>query len=355
MPQAGATPTVRARPLAGGGGRPKTVPAVKDLYTVLGVPRSAEPAEIKRAFRKLTQQFHPDKNPGDKAAEDRFKEVSAAYEVLSDADRRKNYDEFGEMSLTQGFDAERARAYKSAAGSRRRAGPGPGPGFGGFGDGAQFNFNNFGDARGTSFDDLLSQLFGGGRVVDPFGGAGRARRPASTRGHDIEGEITIEFSQMLRGCVVPLRIESDAGSARTLDVKVPPGIESGSKLRLRGQGGAGDPAGDIILTVKVGPHPLLEREGNTLKMKVPVTALEAVRGGSIDVPTPSGPVTLKLRPGSQNGQTLRLKGKGIAGKGEAGDLLVTLEVRLPTTPDPELVAALERLQGGLEVRADLEL
>lgn len=332
------------------------MPAVKDLYSVLGVPRTADEKEIKRAFRKLTQQLHPDKNPGDKKAEEKFKEVSGAYEVLGDAQRRKNYDEFGDMSLTQGFDPERARAYQQATrggGRRRTAGP-AGFGGGGFDADGHFNFQNFGDARGVSFDDLLSQLFGGGRVVDPAARAGR--RPVSTRGHDIEGEITIDFSQMLRGAVIPLRIESQEGGSRTLDVKVPAGIGDGGKLRLRGQGGPGDPPGDILLTVKVAPHPRLKRDGNNLQMSLPVTALEAVRGGPVDVPTPAGPVTLKLKPGSQNGQTLRLKGKGIAPPhGEAGDLLVTLDVRLPTATDPELTAALERLQGHENVRADLEL
>jgi curved DNA-binding protein len=326
---------------------------VKDLYTSLGVGKTADAAEIKKAYRKLTQQYHPDKNPGDKVAEDRFKEVSTAYEVLGDPEKRKNYDEFGDMSLTQGFDVERARAYKNATrgGGGRRGGRGGMP----FDDSM---FSNVGDARGTSFDDLLSQLFGGGRVVDPFGGAGggRGRRPVSQRGHDIEGEITVEFTDMLRGKVVPLRIESESGGGRTLDVKVPPGIADGGKLRLRGQGGQGDPAGDILLTVRVAPHPRLKREGNNLLLSVPVTALEAYRGGPIDVPTPSGKVTLKLKPGSQNGQTLRLKGKGIAPTGhEPGDLLVTLDVRLPPPGDAGLIDALERLQGEHDPRADLEL
>lgn len=323
---------------------------MKDLYTTLGVARTADAAEIKRAFRKLTQQHHPDKNPGDKQAEDKFKEVSTAYEVLSDPDKRKNYDEFGDMSLTQGFDAERARAYKNmgGGGGRRRGG-------------APFDdsmFSSAGDARGTSFDDLLSQLFGGGRVVDPFGGGGggRGRRPVSQRGHDIEGEITIDFMDMLRGKVVPLRVESESGGGRSIDVKVPPGISDGGKLRLRGKGGSGDPAGDILLTVRVAHHPRLKREGQNLLLSLPVSALEAYRGGPVDVPTPSGTVTLKLKPGSQNGQTLRLKGKGIAPPGhEPGDLLVTLDVRLPAAGDPELLAALERLQADADPRADLEL
>lgn len=327
---------------------------------MLGVPRNADEKEIKRAFRKLTQQYHPDRNPGDKKAEERFKEVSQAYEVLGDPTRRKYYDEFGDISLTQGFDPERARAYQQyqrAAGGRQRAGAGFPGGFGADGH-FNFNFSDFSDARGVSFDDLLSQLFGGGRVVDPFGGMGArgARRPASTRGQDIEGEITIDFSQMLRGAVIPLRVDSEGGGSRTLDVKVPAGIADGAKLRLRGQGSPGSPPGDIILTVRVTPHPRLRREGNNLLMSLPVTALEAIRGGPIEVPTPTGTVTLKLRPGSQNGQTLRLKGKGIApAGGEPGDLLVTLDVRLPTTADPELVRALERLQAHEQVRADLEL
>lgn len=328
--------------------------AVKDLYSTLGIEKTADAAEIKRAFRKLTQQLHPDKNPGDKKAEDRFKEVTAAYEVLSDADKRKNYDEFGDISLTQGFDAERARAYAGATRGGRRSRPGGAPG------GMPFDesfFSNVGDARGASFDDLLSQLFGGGRVVDPFAAGGRGRRPVSQRGHDIEGEITIDFVDMMRGSVVPLRIESQQGGARTLDVKVPAGIADGGKLRLRGQGGAGDPAGDILLTVKTSPHPRLKRDGLHLQLTLPVTALEAYRGGPIDVPTPGGKtVTLKLKPGSQNGQTLRLKGKGIAPSGqEPGDLLITLDVRLPAAGDEKLLAELERLQSGEDPRADLEL
>ncbi len=330
---------------------------MKDLYSTLGVAKTADAAEIKRSYRKLTQQYHPDKNPGDAAAENKFKEVSSAYEVLSDADKRKNYDEFGDMSLTQGFDVERARAYKNATrggggGRRPRGGGFPGAGGGGFDESM---FSNMGDARGTSFDDLLSQLFGGGRVVDPQGG-GRSRGPVSRRGHDIEGEITIDFMDMLRGKVVPLRIESESGNARTLDVKVPAGIPDGGKLRMRGQGGQGDPAGDILLTVKVAPHPRLKRDGSHLQLSLPVTALEAYRGGPVDVPTVSGTVTLKLKPGSQSGQILRLKGKGIASPGqEPGDLLVTLDVRLPAAGDAELLAALERLQADADPRADLEL
>ncbi|MEZ4385333.1 MAG: DnaJ C-terminal domain-containing protein [Nannocystaceae bacterium] len=326
---------------------------MKDLYDVLGVSRNAEAKEIKKAFRKLTQQFHPDKNPGDTAAEERFKEVSTAYEVLGDTDKRQLYDEFGEISLTQGFDAERARAYKQARSGFGGGGGGGFPGGGGFqggfpgGGGGGFSFSNFSDARGTQFDDLLSQLFGGGRVrdADDLFGAARGRRPAATS-HDISGEITVDFVDALLGVTVPLKIESQSGNNRTLDVKVPQGISDGGKLRLRGQGG-GSPPGDIILTVRVRTHPKLERDGMNLLMDLPITALEAYRGGPIDVPTPWGVLTIKLGPGSQNGQTLRLRGKGVKlGKKPPGDLLITLDVRLPKAGSQELLEALEALQEG---------
>ena len=327
---------------------------MKDLYATLGVNKNATQDEVKRAYRKLTQEFHPDRNPGNKQAEDRFKEMSSAYEVLGDVDRRKLYDEFGEMSLTQGFDAERARTYRQAS-----------QGFGGYGGsrsgsaggmpGGGFHFTDFGEARETSFDDLLSRLFGGGRVrVDDLGGMGQ-RRAVRRKGQDISGEIQVDLLDALAGTTVALRIEGQDGQTRTLDVKVPAGVEDGAKLRLRGQGGAGDPPGDIILTVHVGSHPQLRREGANLHLAVPVTALEAYRGGPIEIPTPSGGVVLKIPARSQNGLTLRLRGKGVAAKNKpAGDLLVTLDVRLPREESPELEQVLETLQGGENVRAGMQ-
>ncbi len=316
---------------------------VKDLYGALGVPRDAPQDDIKRAYRKLAQTYHPDKNPGDPAAEERFKEVSAAYEVLGDADKRQLYDEFGEVSLTQGFDPERARAYRQAQ-----------HGFGRGAGGGGFEFTDFADARETSFDDLLSRLFGGGRIhVDHGRGP---RRRARQRGMDIEGEIRVEFMDALRGTTVPLRVEGHEG-ARTLDVKVPAGISDGGKLRLRGQGGPGSPPGDVMLALRIRPHPILERDGKKLRMRLPVTALEAYQGGPIDVPTPWGTVVLKLPPGSQGGQTLRIRGKGVhGGRGEDGDLFVTLEIKLPSeTGDDALLERLQCLQGDETVRKNLHL
>lgn len=326
---------------------------MKDLYASLGVARGASAADIKKAYREATRKFHPDRNPGDKAAEERFKEASAAYEVLGDADKRKLYDEFGEMSLTQGFDPDRARAYQ-----RAQAGApfGRGSPFGGSGRASGMGDTDFGDvftsydqAQHTAFDDLLSRLFGGGQVRGDF-------RRSTRRGADIRGEIGVGLLDALAGVTVPLRIDSQDGTSRTLDVKVPAGIADGGTLRLRGQGGPGQPDGDILLTVRVKPHPRLTREGDDLRLKVPVTAYEAYRGGPIDVPTPWGPVSLKIPAGSQNGQVLRLRGRGVRKKkGDAGDLYVVLDVRMPTAGDEALLSDLERLQGGENPRAGLTL
>ncbi len=311
---------------------------MKDLYQHLGVSRSASPDEIKKAYRKLTRQYHPDRNPGDDKAEERFKDVSTAYEVLGDADKRKLYDEFGDISLTQGFDAERARAYRSRQG-----------GFPGFSGGEEV-FHDFGEARATSFEDLLSALFRGG------GGPGGVRRPVARRGADVTGEIAVSLMDALHGVSVPLRVDM-GGQGRTLDVKVPQGMPDGGKLRLRGQGGPGQPAGDVILTVRVKPHDHLRREGADLHLRLPVTVLEAYRGGAVEgVPTPWGPVTLKLPAGAQNGLKLRLKGKGVQVPGrDSGDLYISLDVRMPAAGDEDLLEALERVQGDERVRAGLHL
>jgi curved DNA-binding protein len=325
---------------------------MKDLYQLLGVERSASQEEIKKTYRALTRKFHPDKNPGDKAAEERFKDVSQAYEVLGDEGKRALYDEFGEMSLTQGFDAERARAYQRA----RTQGYGGYPG--GMGGGG-YGFSNFGDARETSFDDLLSRLFGGGRIDssgfgggEMFGRGGRAG-PQNRRGSDINGEIQVSLLDSLLGVTVPLRVEDRSGNSRTLDVRVPEGVTDGAKLRLREQGGPGTPPGDIILTIRVAPGKTLERDGTNLRLELPVTAFEAYRGGPIDVPTPWGSVTMRLPPGTQNRQTLRLRDKGVRIRGESrGDMLVTIDIRMPEGGDAELLAALERLQGQTTLRRE---
>lgn len=331
---------------------------MKDLYQSLEVSRDASQDEIKRSFRKLTSKYHPDRNPDDAAAEERFKQVSQAYDVLGDAEKRKDYDEFGEISLTQGFDRQRARAYRQAGGGRGFGGPGGGfgGGFSGASGGGYTNFGDFGEARSASFDDLLSKLFGGATVSEqgsPFGAASARSR----KGYDIQGKVQVSLQEALLGTTVPLRISSEGQKeGRTLDVRIPAGVADGSKLRLRGQGGRGQPPGDVILSVEVQDGRYLKRSGHDLRLRLPVSALEAYKGAKVDVPTPWGTLALSLPPGSQSGQTLRLKGKGVKVKGEAkGDMLVTLEVQMPPAGDEKLLEALERLQANTNAREQLTL
>jgi curved DNA-binding protein len=289
----------------------------QSLYDVLGVPKTADEDTIRKAFRKLAAKYHPDKNPG-KDSEARFKEINRAHEVLSDKDKRSLYDEFGEDSLKQGFDPERARMMR-----------------------------NFGRGRGgsTSFQDV----FGGGAgdfsdvFGDMFGGRGRRPRKAP----DLEASVSIEFVSAVKGTTVELR--RDTGE--TVTVRIPPGADEGSKLRIPGQAtspGFAQP-GDLLLTVHVKPHAFFKREGDDLHLELPITLIEAYEGAKVRVPTPDGEVTLKVSPRTQSGQLSRLRGKGVAKKGRpAGDLYVKFLVKVPTSEAPEVQKAMEALRGAVE-------
>lgn len=316
----------------------------RDLYTVLGVPRDADEDTIKKAFRKLAVQYHPDKNPG-KAAEAKFKEINQAYEVLSDKQKRALYDEFGEDSMQQGFDAERARFVRQYG---ARAGRGAGGGQGGVG----FNIEDlFGGAGGGgdmfgNIGDLFGRVRGGGGAR---GGRGGARR-----GQDMESEVTIDFVSAVKGSTVTLQREG----AEPLTVRIPAGAHEGSRIRVPQQGGpglGGGPAGDLLLTLHVQPHPLFQREGDDLKLDVPISIGEAFSGGKIKVPTPDGEVTLKIPPHTQSGQVMRLKGKGVAKKGkEPGDLYVRFLIHVVKSDDPKVAEAVKVLDvPGDDLRRDL--
>ncbi|MCB9760660.1 MAG: J domain-containing protein [Alphaproteobacteria bacterium] len=273
------------------------------LYQTLGVTREASAKEIKRAFRKLAQQYHPDKNPDDPEAEARFKEVSQAYEVLSDPEKRKLYDTFGDAATRPGFDADAARAAQAWQADG-----------GGFGGGGFVDLN-----------DLLSGLFGG-RPPGPRAGGPRP-------GHDVRAQVSLDFRTAAQGG----QVELTQPDGTSLKVRVPAGVGDGETIRLRGQGapGRGGPPGDLLLEVRVRPDPVFTREGNDLHVRVPVTIGQALRGASLPVPSLDGEVRLKVPPGSQSGARLRLRGKGVRrGRGEPGDLYVTLDVRLPQV-DPE--------------------
>ncbi|MGK3989966.1 J domain-containing protein [Sorangium sp. So ce136] len=320
----------------------------RDLYSVLGVSRDADEDAIKKAFRKLAMKYHPDKSPG-KANEQKFKEINQAHEVLSDKAKRALYDEFGEESLSQNFDPERARAYRRYANARAPGGGRGGP--------ANFDVQEiFGNAAGGGgdFSDILGDLFGRARGGGG-GGAGRRGQPMRSRGGDVEQDLTIDFVSAVRGTTLQLQ---RADEPEPVTVRVPPGAAEGSRLRIRGQGGpgvGGGEAGDLLLNIHVTPHPFFKREGDDLHLDVPVTLGEAYRGEKIRIPTPDGEVTLKIPARTQTGQVIRLRGKGIARKGkEPGDLYVKFLVHVPTVDDPEVAKAIDLLDGKVDApRGDL--
>jgi curved DNA-binding protein len=290
----------------------------EDFYQVLGVPRAADADAIKKAYRKLARDLHPDKNPGNKSAESRFKAVNRAYEALSDPNKRKLYDEFGEDALREGFDADKARAYKRWS---QQAGNGFGGGGGGFGGAQHVNLEDlFGGAHGGVGGDPFADLFG------------RGRRRGPMRGQDYEQAVTIDFESAVKGTTLQLR---SAGSATPVTVRIPPGADEGSRVRIAGQGGQspnGGPSGDLILVIHVEKHPFFERDGDDLKMDVPISVSEAIKGAKVKVPTFDGSVHLKIPPGTQSGSVLRVRGKGVTKKGKApGDLYVRLMIHVPAT------------------------
>jgi len=306
----------------------------EDFYGVLGVAKTADADAIKKAYRKLAQKLHPDKNPGNKQAETKFKSVNHAYDVLSHDDKRKLYDEFGEEGLREGFDAERVRQYK-----QWQSQPGSGRARGGYGGG--------GGEQTVNLEDLFGGAAGGGSISDLFGdviGRGGRRARGPMKGNDIGAETTIDFVSAVRGTSLELRAQN---SSTPTVVRIPPGASEGSRLRIAGQGEPspnGGPAGDLILIVHVQPHPFFKREGLDLHLDLPVTITEAYRGAKVKVPTPSGDVSLKVPEGTQSGGSLRLRGKGVTMKGkEPGDLYVHFQVRSPTTRSDEIGALIDKL------------
>lgn len=323
-----------------------------DFYSVLGVPKDADSATIKKAYRKLARDLHPDKNPGNKATETRFKDVNRAYEALGDEKKRKLYDEFGEDALREGFDAEKHRAYKQWQG---RAGEG---GFGGGGGGFR---GGYGGGGAVNLEDLFSGAVPGGSVegdpfADLFGRASRRRGPV--KGRDYEQELTVDFASAVKGTTLQLRNPS---SPEPVTVRIPPGAADGSRVRIKGQGApstSGGPAGDLILVIHVEPHSLFRREGDDLYLDVPIWVSEAVKGARVKVPTFDGDVTVKVPPGTQSGTKLRVRGKGVAKKGrEPGDLYLVFMIRVPASDSPELTKLADdvaKFETG-DPRADLHL
>jgi len=309
---------------------------MKDPYAVLGVPRSADAKTIKKAYKDLAKKYHPDRNKGEEA-EARFKEVNAAHHVLGDEKRKKLFDTYGEAALRAGFDEERARAFQG------------GGGFSGFGGGG---FGGFGGPGGGDVDDLLSALFGSGAAG---GFRGRPRK-----GQDQTVEFGVDFMSTVVGTKSQITIRRPDGQVESLTLPIPAGAKHGGKVRLRGQGlppRGGGPCGDLLVRLRVAGHPVLRRTGDDLELDLPLTVLEAIQGASITVPTPTGEVKLKVPPGARSGTRLRIKGRGVQRRGNPGDLYVVLRPQVPSSDDPEVVAAAERLEAAYEgdIRADVRL
>lgn len=302
---------------------------MKDPYEVLGVQRTASEAEIKKAFRSLAKKHHPDKHAGDADAQKRFQEISGAYDILGDKDKRAQFDAgaIGPDGNPRGFDPRQGGGF--------RQGHPFGSGYGGFGGGGdagarEFHFS-FDDAPGgaTGFEDLFADLMGGRR-----GKAGQAR---TARGEDLSAAVTVSFEEAARGGTRRVVLQN----GEQIDVKIPAGVKDGQVVRVKGRGGAGragGPNGDVLLNVSVAPHPFMTRDGNDIRMDLPVTLKEAVLGGKVPVPTLTGAVSLSVPPNSNTGTVLRLKGKGVGAHGPepAGDLYVRLVVLLPERPDEAL-------------------
>ena len=291
----------------------------KDFYKVLGVDKKAGADEIKKKYRTLARELHPDKNKGDAAKEEKFKGISEAYEILSDAKKRAEYDEARSLYERGGFRAP----------------------MGGGQQGGDFN-DIFG---GGNPQDIFANLFGGGR-----------RGPR--KGQDLQTEATITFRESIVGTHLDLRLATDRGAAQNITARVPAGVSDGAKIRVKGKGAAGEAGpGDLFIMLHVKPHPIFARKGENLTLTLPVTFTEAALGADIKVPTMSGEdVTVRIAPGTSNGRTLRVKGRGITKGAMTGDLLVTVDVQVPQRVDGKALDALRAFAEETaheDVRADL--
>jgi molecular chaperone DnaJ len=312
----------------------------KDFYKVLGVPKDISQAELKKTYRKLARKYHPDSNPGDAAAEAKFKEISEANAVLSDPDQRREYDQMRALG---------------AGAPRFTAGGGGQPG--GFEDvfGGMFGQGNQRTTRSAGgFDDIFGNLFGGGNFGQPSGGFRGQGGPS--KGRDVTATTSLDFVSAIKGETVKLQ----AAGSKPISVKIPAGVSDGQKIRLKGKGEPsidGGPPGDLTLTVSVRKHPIFERDGLNLRVDVPITFVEATLGATIEVPTLGGePVKLRVTPGTPSGRVLRVKGRGVTTSKATGDLLASVQVAVPSHLTTEAKDHLEAFAKAMPVenpRAEL--
>ena len=303
---------------------------MRNLYSILGVEKQASQADIKKAYRTLAKELHPDLNKNDKRIADRFKEVSAAYNILGDKDQRSKYDR-GEIDEN---------------GNEKAPGFGRG-GFhrGGFGGGARREFDM------EDAESVFSEFFrftGSGKASRGSrrtAGSGRQQQPPRSKGLDISYEVTIGFEESITGGTRRMTLNDD----RSVDIKIPSGIKNGQVIRLSGQGGPGlgkGPKGDALVEIRVAPHPYYRREGEDIHLELPISVDEAVLGGDIQVPTPRGKLTVRIPRNSSSGTRLRLKGKGVQTKKTAGNMYVALKIMMPEKRDISLEKAIKEWGNG---------
>jgi len=371
--------------------------ADRDYYHILGVQRGASHDEIRKAYRKLARKHHPDINPGNKDAENKFKDLSVAYDVLGDEKKRKLYDEFGEAGLAAGFDAEKARSYQQWQQQSARAGGAYefspddfGDLFGGLGGMFRHGARQNGPMRGQDIQstmeiDFLDAVRGFQTAITlerpvaceichgtgtKAGTAPRTCPECNGTGSKSLAQGPLQFRQTCERCAGTGQLPGDPcatcrGSGRlmrpdTIRVNIPPGADPGKNIRLRGKGEAGvrgGPAGDLYITPRIRPHPVLTRSGRDLTMELPITVGEAVSGAEVEVPTPSGNIKVKVPAGAQSGQQLRIRGKGVAAHGQtpAGDLFLRLMVRVPKENlERDVLEKIDQAYGE-DVRKDVRL
>lgn len=323
----------------------------ENYYQTLGVPRTATPEDIQKAYRKLARKYHPDlhadKNEKDRdIAKQNFQKIQQAYDILSEPEKRSLYDQYGDNyeQMTAGGNPFGGRGGASAGGFEdflRQMGGGMEGG------------NRGAPPRGNmgGFEDILRQMAGG-----RGGRTGPAPLPA--KGEDVEQEITVPFAVSVLGGVHQVQLRRFNGKVESIDVKVPAGIESMQKIRLRGQGyphPAGGPPGDLKVVVKVAPHPKFARNGLNLNITVPITVREAAEGAKIDLSTPHGKISLSVPPGSSSGKPLRLRGMGIRTKDSSGDLIATLQIVVPKEISPADLELLKQLSSAWSIPARVDL